>query len=180
MASNTEGVANGYLHGLLVDGARPFSYRGRVRALLGLPESGGVEMNFSKQLPIAGFSYVVPRFTGEFEFPDELLASSPRPVIYAEERAPSDGRTAGIPPERELAIEGCMPARQAAPQIGKPSEFPMKEPGVFIPGCPAVPGAGIRSGESGPPECQPIAAKTQTGRDESSPALGTHELIVPG
>src|ERR1035437_615360 len=100
MGSNIGSPAKGYLYRLLADGARPFRYRSRVRTLLGFPECG-IEMNFSKPLPIAGFSYVVPRFMGEFEFPDDVVSAGSRLVVHAEEMTSSARRTSGIPPRSE-------------------------------------------------------------------------------
>jgi hypothetical protein len=179
MESNAISTDRGYLHRLLVDGVRSFSYRGRVRALLGLPEANGVEMNFPKQLPIPGFSYAVPRFTGRFEVPDELLTSNPPRAIYAEERAPSVRHTAGIPPEQELPSESGMPARQHAP-LDLPRELPGKDPGMVAPGCPAVPVGVIKRGNSDLPERQATPAHARIAEDESDHAFGAHDLIVPG
>jgi len=96
MSGNKGGRADkGYLYHLLADGAGPFRYRSRVRALLGFPEYGGVQMNFSKPLSIGGFSYVVPRFRGEFEFPDDLVSAGSRSVVHGEEIMSSTRRTSG-------------------------------------------------------------------------------------
>jgi hypothetical protein len=48
-------ASSSYLHRVLSDGERPFHYRGRVRALLGVPEVGSVIMNFARPLPFVGF-----------------------------------------------------------------------------------------------------------------------------
>jgi hypothetical protein len=78
MARDLANSANGILRHSLADGMASFGYRTRVYSLLGFPRPGGVAMNFPKPLPIAGFSYVVPRFSGEFELPDDLLAGTPQ------------------------------------------------------------------------------------------------------
>ena len=80
MASETDRTVKPYLHRVLADGVQPFRYRGHVRALLGLPEAGGVEMNFAKPLPIGGFAYLRPQITGEFNSGDEMPADNPRRV----------------------------------------------------------------------------------------------------
>ena len=71
-------AADGYLAAVLADGARPFRYRGRVRALLGLPEDRGIPVGFAGALPGARFTYAHTQLTGEFYVPDELLAAPAR------------------------------------------------------------------------------------------------------
>ena len=49
---------DGYLRGLLADGAQPFHYRCGVRALLGEPVDTGVQLSFALCPPRGGFPYV--------------------------------------------------------------------------------------------------------------------------
>jgi len=57
MRFTESGRSRGYLHGILLDGAKPFLYRGGVRALLGVPDGGG-GITYAPPLPPAGFQYV--------------------------------------------------------------------------------------------------------------------------
>ena len=49
---------DGYLRGVLADGARPFRHRAGVRELLGQPPDTGVRVRFAAAAPRAGFSYL--------------------------------------------------------------------------------------------------------------------------
>src|SRR5882762_2993399 len=89
MALDLDNSANGFLRRSLADGIASFGYRTRVYLLLGFPRPGGVGMNFPQPLPIAGFSYVVPRLSGEFELPDELFAGTPQCAVSPVDKAPS-------------------------------------------------------------------------------------------
>jgi hypothetical protein len=93
MARDLASSANGILRHSLADGMASFGYRTRVYSLLGLARPGGVAMNFPKPLPIPGFSYVVPRFSGEFVLPDELFAGPPQRAAALAEKTPSVDRT---------------------------------------------------------------------------------------
>src|SRR6266704_2568616 len=66
---------DGYLRGVLADGARPFRYRGRVRGLLGQPEDTSVTVSFALPPAPIGFAYARSQFSGELYLPDELLAA---------------------------------------------------------------------------------------------------------
>ena len=113
MASKTEGAAKALSVRVLPDGARPFRYRCRVRALLGLPESSDVEMNFFKPLPVADFGYVRPRFTGEFDFSDEFLAGHPRGPAYMMEEKTRSSPYGTMPRGRGMPDEGNGHATRA-------------------------------------------------------------------
>jgi hypothetical protein len=54
-------LADGYLRGVLVDGAEPFRHRGRVRTLLGLPEGAGTPIGFTRAPGLAAFEYLRER-----------------------------------------------------------------------------------------------------------------------
>ena len=77
MASETD-RARSYLHRVLADGARPFRYRGRVRALLGLPddERRRDELCHSR-CRLAASRICARRFTGEFDVGDEMPGGQP-------------------------------------------------------------------------------------------------------
>jgi hypothetical protein len=87
MAPETQPSGKGFLWRCLAQGAEPFHFRNRVRSLLAFSDSDGVEMIFSQPLPMAGFNYVIPRFSGEFEIPDEFFGASqncsrtPQPAV---------------------------------------------------------------------------------------------------
>lgn len=53
--------ADGYLRGVLADGAEPFRHRGRVRTLLGLPEDAGTPIGFTRAPGMAAFEYLRER-----------------------------------------------------------------------------------------------------------------------
>lgn len=171
MATETGGEEKRYLHRVLAGGARSFRYRSRIRKLLGLPESSGVGVIFSKPLPFGGFAYVVPRFSGEFEFPDELLAGGPRRGDRVEEIeiGPQSHGTADtrIEPGRPTTeAEKHVPARPEVrpipqiPQIGDPvPKHQMEEQGEA-------------KTASQPARQARGPQHTQTPR--------AHELIVPG
>jgi hypothetical protein len=50
--------SNSYLHGILLDGAKPFLYRSGIRTLLGIPETGMESRIFTIPSLRAGFGYV--------------------------------------------------------------------------------------------------------------------------
>ncbi|MFC0541506.1 hypothetical protein [Kutzneria chonburiensis] len=89
---------DGFLRGVLADGARPFHYRAGVRELLGAPEDNGVRISFPSTLPRGGFRYVraaAPRPQGfadmpgwlaetdNFEVDDVDVVAAPAPVRAA-------------------------------------------------------------------------------------------------
>jgi len=89
MASEGARTGNGYLRHVLADGVRPFLYRSRVRALLGVSDVGGVEMNFARPVPVGGFAYRDQHFSAEFEIADEVPADGQhRRAVVAEHAAP--------------------------------------------------------------------------------------------
>jgi hypothetical protein len=49
---------DGYLYGVLADGARPFRHRGGVRELLGQPPDTAVRVRFAAAAPHAGFNHL--------------------------------------------------------------------------------------------------------------------------
>jgi hypothetical protein len=163
MASDTAG-AKGYLHHCLSDGAEAFRYRGRVRALLGFPELTGIRVNFSKPLPVAGFQYVVPRFTGEFEFPDELLPGRPRTMTYSEPIEHSERRTTGNPPERGRPVGQRTPDRESAPQAARPNELSRQS------GSPAAPLGETAAAEPDRLKSEPASAPVYSSSVPGEPA----------
>ncbi|MGW8374954.1 hypothetical protein [Streptomyces sp. ODS28] len=52
------GEGEGYLRGVLADGARRFRHRGGVRALLGVPEDTGVRVHIVPPVPRVAFAYL--------------------------------------------------------------------------------------------------------------------------
>ncbi len=166
MATETGGAERAYLHRLLADGARPFRFRGRIRTLLGQPESSGVQVNFSKPLPLGAFAYVLSRFRGEFEIPDELLAENPRrgnewveEIVPPGRRRPLESVDRGQtkfavqlgPAARPTVPPSAQPddavAKQALKPSGEPAQPALGSHGdryfsayeVVVPGVPGVP-----------------------------------------
>ena len=193
MGSNIGSPAKGYLYRLLADGARPFRYRSRVRTLLGFPECG-IEMNFSKPLPIAGFSYVVPRFMGEFEFPDDVVSAGSRLVVHAEEMTSSARRTSGIPPQGERARRRSatdLPSGQrtvlacevAIEEQRRPAPRPAEAAsGETRSGEPARSGNRVNTapGEIGPAQTGPAATAPWHTESRTGPAFQAYDVSLPG
>lgn len=159
MASETD-HARHYLRGVLAEGLRPFRYRRRIRALLGLAESGGVEMTFAKPLPIGGFAYVRPRFSAEFDISDEMLAGAPPPDRFTPERAPAPHRQ-GAPAEPQGG-GGRRAAIEQMPQGGRHAATTVQP--VVIPG---------RTGPSrrDPPGGMPAPSSDEVGPDRVETAV---------
>jgi hypothetical protein len=160
MASDGETAGKGYLHDLLAESTLPFRYRGRVRELLGQPDSGAV-MNFSKALPIAGFPYVVPRITGEFEFPDELLGTTARQATDAETRSISVGQSVRDGQVMEAEVAASVPYGKASNQQSRQATKLAKD--VTIPGSAAAPGRTTGNREPGSLQTQPVSGPAPTG-----------------
>ncbi len=192
MASETEAAPKGYLHRVLADGAKPFCYRSRLRALLGFPELGGVQMNFPKSLPFSSFGYVRPQFTGEFEFPDEWLTGRPRSTVqmaaaYREEAEFPMPHQADLPKERERGSSG----REASPSMASTTvvqseqlnEISATRRDLVVPGS-AVPRREIvqkgHIGAPGPADggSQPVRAQSQSVGQRFDPALQKHEVNI--
>ena len=132
MATEAGDAGKGYLHGLLADGACSFRFRGRIRVLLGLPESSGVQVNFSKLQPLGAFAYVLPRFSGEFAFPDEFLAKNPFPskelvegMVDLGHRRPLESVDRG---QTKFAVHPGQAARPTVPPSVQPDDAVAKQP----------------------------------------------------
>lgn len=122
----TDGAGSGgYLHGVLLDGAKPFLYRSGVRTLLGVPDAGG-SLHYAPPVPPAGFQYVQrSRFDGRTpdtpggdhevvrEYPHRIARSAE--VESIEDR--SDVSQSATPPHAvaPVAAEVPMPASIAMP-----------------------------------------------------------------
>lgn len=78
MAPKVKSSGKGYLWRSLAWAVEPFYFRSRVRALLGLPDTGGVQMNFPQPLPFGGFTYAIPQFSGLVEIPDKSIGAARR------------------------------------------------------------------------------------------------------
>ena len=91
-------AADGYLRRVLADGARPFRYRGGVRALLGEPDSPGL-LRATLPAPRPQFSYRRPAWTGEIEVPDGVLTMARRSLDWpgVDDRPGGDGPAAPRP-----------------------------------------------------------------------------------
>jgi hypothetical protein len=70
MAAERADAQGGYLRGVLSDGARPFSYRARIRSLLGLPEDETVKVHFAPVFYGARFPYVRTQIFATYAAPD--------------------------------------------------------------------------------------------------------------
>lgn len=135
---------DGYLRGVLADGARPFRYRGVVRGLLGAPEDTGVEVAFATGLPVPGFVYAHPPaepFAPSYEDLDEPADWLPHAVGNL-----TDPHTASdlSNPYAAPAAHGTAPQpaggdHQPAVSAGEGRRAP-DVPAVVIPGTTERPG----------------------------------------
>jgi hypothetical protein len=183
MANEVERGATGYFRRLLLNGATPFRYRSRVRALLGLPDNGGVQLHYAGPLPVAGFPYVVPRFTGEFEIPEPRAAGSPQAVVQTWEVEPSRPRSAPpTPREQETARFPRhpelpqSPARKAQESLAVVPEHPAHPVGAPPPTTSAV-GAGSGAHVVPPLEPPPGGGPNRAAYSVTLPGLrGSREV----
>jgi len=188
MVRETESGQKSYLQRSLAEGAKPFRFRGRVRSLLGRPHSDGVEVNFSNPLSIPGFTYVVPRSTGQFERPDELFTGGPRRATHAEEITPSIGCSAVTSGEPDRASEQRAPYGRSAGRPEELNQLLTKKPAMhrveFQPltpfGAPRPSSVGeISDEEHALPQSRPKSTQMQDGTERNNPACSTHEETVP-
>lgn len=140
---------NGWLHGVLVDGARRFPYRRSLYSLLGHAEPGSIEMKFSHTLPAARFPGAVLRPAGEFALPDQLFTAGSQTHSQLEELAiPEKGvrrhQTASTSQqahgERDLSWKESGANLLPDPQAGETNQPQSKEPGERSPFAPLVVG----------------------------------------
>jgi hypothetical protein len=184
MATDTDGAANGYLRRQLSDGTASFRYRGRIRTLLGHPESGSVESDYPT-LPVAGFTQRRPQFTGDFEFPDDLLTIRPHRVANAAELSPFVRTEVGSPgevePARSVSRSSNAPGTpQVASQTGYWHHGATRRT-VIAPGSTVLAPeqvAGVR--EPAPARTQPVPAPSHNGPERVDHPLKRHDIIVPG
>jgi hypothetical protein len=138
MAPETRHSGKGYLRRSLAQGVEPFHFRSGVRALLGLPDSSGVEMNAPPSFPVAGFTYAFPQFSGEFEIPDEFFQSAHGRVSAAQMGLSSFTATApqapALPERQSPRGSRAVPAKQPssatrmpAPATGAPTATGLSE-----------------------------------------------------
>jgi hypothetical protein len=203
MASETERAMKPYLHRVLADGIQPFHYRGRVRALLGHPDAGGVEMNFAKPLPVGGFAYLRPPITGELDVGDEMPADKPRRVAGFEDRRPpiadeptgvGSHRVVGAPEPGNLGrghdgVQRGIPGRNGpdlatAGSVVRNGGERSQEAAKVMPDSPAARGAAARIAESGtstlePAGGRPATVQAQSGNGRLGPTSRARDIIVP-
>ncbi len=74
----------GCLTDVLLDGAKPFTYRSGIRLLLGLPKSSAASMAFRRNISLAGLRYTSPHWNEEFGSSDDSAwqnSSASRPGL---------------------------------------------------------------------------------------------------
>jgi hypothetical protein len=190
-APNVESSDKGYLWRSLAPAAKRFYFRSRVRALLGLPDSGGVEMNFPQPLPFGGFTYPIPRFSGLAEVPDESIGTVRSSSRVSQAFLP-DLATAPPRPRADSGLQSPSLKRPGAANVlSKPAlSAPAKESQSRAGAVPRMPvtaevqpktSAGQRKTEAAPtPPPAPHPAERQAaivadlsipGRNEVLPAL---------
>lgn len=160
-------ASNSYLYRILSDGERPFLYRSRVRALLGVPDVGSVTMNFARPLPSIGFR---ARHRSAAESWEDLLSDN----------TSGDGGAARSMPLGDTSHhprrEAPQPAngREAAPNTPRPGG-----PARTTPAATDAPlGAdGIRLPTSRAHRPAPARAP---GRTDLSVSPQHHHVVIPG
>jgi hypothetical protein len=99
MPAEGQHIQQGYLHGILVNGTKPFRYRSGVRTLLGLPSSLDARIAYPLPLPPAGFNYLrsatlneidvaAPRALSESFLPESRRPQAPARFQRSETSAP--------------------------------------------------------------------------------------------
>jgi hypothetical protein len=170
MATDTDGAANSFLRRQLSDGVRPFRYRGRIRALLGHPESGGVESDFPT-LPVADFAQLHSQFAGEFEFPGNPVATTPRRVVTTADPAHVVRSGVGLPgtvaPPASFSGSPDQRGAPVAAQTGSWNQDAMDR--IVVTPRSAVP---ARETQAGP-------VRSQNGAERASSPPKRHEVTIP-
>ncbi len=112
---------DGYLRGVLADGALPFRYRAGVRELLGYPPDHGVRMRFASAAPRAGFTYLRRYADGPAE-PDAPQWMSLAAADLAEPpvAAPARPRPAQPVAPSSVASRSVAPLSVAPPSVASP------------------------------------------------------------
>ncbi|MEC4018798.1 hypothetical protein [Streptomyces sp. H27-D2] len=148
----------GYLRGVLADGARPFRHRARVRALLGLPEETGVRVDLVPRAPVVGFPYL--RRSCESYGTGEGYLSGEAPVtasswldqtehVFFDETAPVSSEQGPSPSAVDAPLVGTVRTGELAPAEEPPSGSPA--PPVVSAASVVVPGTTERPGQSWTP-----------------------------
>lgn len=116
----TEGDhTRGYLHGVLLDGAKPFLHRNGVRTLLGVADGGG-SASYAPPPPPAGFQYV---HRSDGRAPDtpggdyEVVREYPERIVKSAEEKSIEEAKPSYHVEREPQMPGSNPVAPAAAPV---------------------------------------------------------------
>jgi hypothetical protein len=180
----------GYLHGVLADGAQPFRHRARIRTLLGLPEDTGVQVSFNPTPPGVGFTYLHhPYAHGEPYLPYEAVPTAPHWLNHATDDVVDTPLPATTVDDRPPAAAGPPPDPRGPLPATHPAPAPGPEPGsavVISRGTAIVPAVtAIIPGVTAPPEHRgPASDRPDTGTAPSAPPDGpapsSAEQALPG
>lgn len=121
MPADGQHIQQGYLHGILVNGTKPFRYRSGIRTLLGLPSSLDARIAYPLPLPPAGFNYLRTAAL------NEVGGAAPR--AFSESFLPESGKPEA--PARFQRSETRAPRREGPAAARQPIESPSfsKTPG---------------------------------------------------
>jgi hypothetical protein len=153
----------GYLYGVLADGARPFLYRGRVRSLLGLPETSGVNLSFISTDLVPGLTYARPRLAEFYEQPADLLTSIADELVQTEDLTLTDApaHQAALP-AADFTLPSTRSDRVAPPAatVGPAPDTP--RPGI-APTVSAVDTPRAANEAARPQPARPVRGEPATG-----------------
>jgi len=161
----------GYLRGVLADGARPFRYRAGVRMLLGLPGSGGVQVSFAPTAPGTNHVYMDAAYGTAAYLPGEAPAdpwpSDPWPADAAGGRAEPWTATPAPPAVPDAPPAAADPEADRGAGQPDPPTVSTSDSTVVIPGSGtgALAGAGLdRVGTAGGLGAVPRSPAVTSGR----------------
>ncbi|MGK8558165.1 hypothetical protein [Nocardia gipuzkoensis] len=164
-------AGEGYLHGVLADGVRRFRYRGRVRALLGMPGDAGAEVRFVPSMRGA-FSRATANSEGFGDPGDVARSAESRPRTAIASRSLHALAVSPHPVDREMSTK-CTGAPRS------------DEDGVPTADAAA---SGIRSGMTAHGESinnqhgwqdEPAVPRNEHPGAEESPASNVPQPIAP-
>jgi hypothetical protein len=152
-------ASDGYLRGVLADGARPFRYRTGVCELLGQPPDAGVRVRFAAAMPRAGFTYLRRYGDGSADVPVGVQ------------------RWLGL--VADDLTEPSAPAAPARTRSAPPGPAPAADQSLADP--PGQPRGLAESRPTGPaPDVTIVIPGTTTRPDRSGPAPGHGDPLRPG
>jgi hypothetical protein len=169
----------GYLGRILAAGARPFRYRSRVWSLLGVPQPGGVTMQFPQALPFAGFSYLRPSWADHTEAPDQGFTGTPQWITEAEKLPGNRTRGASTAAPVRPVSPGSDVAR-TRPQKAEPSAPSLAQSQIVTSSAPPAQGHASASSQTPEASAQPgNLPKPETGQPRAANPLKGSDIVIP-